>query len=371
MILRVLLPVLIGANFAAAAPEDLCKILDAERIARHYPALAAAVIREGSVVAIDAVGVRKWGADISVQQDDAFHLGSCTKAMTAVVIAMLVEEGKLHWDTTLGELFSDLGETMHPDYGSVTVDHLLAHQGGCPSETWPRGKTFDDIHNLPGTVCERRAQYVAMILRQPPEAAPGTQYIYSNAGYTLLGAVAERVAKKPWEQLMRERLFVPLQMTTAGFGPMGTPGRIDQPWQHTLVADVPNPVPPYPRNDNPPAVAPAGQVHCSIEDWAAFIIAFMKNDAGLLQPDTREHLLTPQFGGTYAGGWLQAAISEKDGPIVQHAGSNTMNFCFARVIPEGRAAVLIAINRGGNLDVLARESEILADKLLAQYPGKK
>jgi len=371
MILRILLLLAFSvANFAVAAPEDFCKILDAERVKHHYPALAAAVIRNGSIVAAGAVGVRKWGDAISVQQDDAFHLGSCTKAMTAVVIAMLVEEGKLQWEMTLGELFDDLQDGMHDVYRSVTVDQLLAHRGGCPSATWPQGKTFEDMHNLAGTAREQREQYVAMILRQPPEAAPGTQYIYSNAGYSLLGAIAERAGAKPWEQLMRDRLFVPLNMTTAGFGPMGTPGRIDQPWQHTMTDGVPNPVPPEPRNDNPPAVAPSGQVHCSIGDWAKFIIALMKerSDGGLLEPDTRKHLLTPQFGGDYAGGWLQVETASDDGPILQHAGSNTMNFCFAMILPEHQSAVLIAVNRGGNLDILAHESGLLAKKLFSKYP---
>jgi len=371
MILRILLLLAFSVtNFAVAAPEDLCKILDAERVKHHYPALAAAVIRNGSIVAAGAVGVRKWGDDISVQQDDAFHLGSCTKAMTAAIIAMLVEEGKLHWDTTLGNLFADLQDGMHDGYRSVTVDHLLAHRGGCPSATWPQGKTFEDMHNLTGTAREQREQYVTMILRQPPEAAPGTQYIYSNAGYTLLGAIAERVGKKPWEQLMRERLFVPINMTTAGFGPMGTPDRIDQPWQHVMADGEPNPVPPEPRNDNPPAVAPSGQVHCSIGDWAKFIIALMKerSDGGLLERDTRRHLLTPQFGGNYAGGWQQVESGSGEGLTLQHDGSNTMNFALAVIIPNQKDAVLLALNRGGNLDVLARKSRLFAKKLFSQYP---
>src|SRR2546423_15587040 len=69
--------------------------------------MAAAVLRGERIIAQGADGVRKRGTGQRITFDDRFHLGSCTKAMTATLVAMLVEEDNLNWTTTLGELFAD------------------------------------------------------------------------------------------------------------------------------------------------------------------------------------------------------------------------------------------------------------------------
>jgi len=357
----------------SAEPDSLDNLLSSLASRADYPALAAAVVREGRVVALGAVVVRKSGDPTPVTSEDAFHLGSCTKAITAALVAMLIEEGKLRWDSTLADIFPDLRQTMHPAYRSVTIDQLLAHRSGLPPETGVTEKSLIDLCDLPGTLREQRARYLSLMLARPPETTPGTQFIYSNGGYVVLGAILERVADTPWETLIQERIFIPLHMSTAGFGPMGTPDGVNQPWQHKVADGKLVPVLPEPQNDNRPALGPAGLVHCSMGDWAAFLIALMKDrrDGGLLQPATLKRLLTPQFGWDYAGGWCVQEKESKDGPTLHHSGSNGMNFCFAVIIPERQAAVLTATNRGGDMEalqVLARVSGEWASMLFAKYP---
>src|SRR6185369_13581125 len=74
--------------------------------------MVAAVLRGERIIAQGVAGVRKRGAAERITLDDRFHLGSCGKAMTATLVAMLVEEGKLNWTTTLGELFADTVKPM-------------------------------------------------------------------------------------------------------------------------------------------------------------------------------------------------------------------------------------------------------------------
>src|SRR5262249_15761916 len=97
---------------AASQPADnraaLHKTLETVRKKTKVPALAAAVVHGDQVVTEDAVGVRKSGSKTSVSVDDQFHIGSCSKSMTASLCAILVEQGKLRWDTTIGEIFKDL-----------------------------------------------------------------------------------------------------------------------------------------------------------------------------------------------------------------------------------------------------------------------
>src|ERR1700727_2617142 len=109
---------------SAPAPENLNSLL--EPILKKYelPALAGAIVTSKGLVAVGAVGVRKYGTDTPVTVNDQFHLGSDTKAMTATLLATLVEEGKLSWTTTLEQAFPELvsgqQSKMNPAYRKVT-----------------------------------------------------------------------------------------------------------------------------------------------------------------------------------------------------------------------------------------------------------
>lgn len=331
--------------------KNLHPVLEPIRRKYHLPAIAAAVIRNGRTVALGVAGLRKVASDVKVTSDDEFHLGSCTKAMTATLVGMLVERGKLRWDMTLAEALPDLAEQMRPEYRNVTLKHLLAHRAGLPpsNKSWPKGKSFMDMHNLPGSPMQQRFAYAEMMLGQEPIVKPGSKYVYSNAGYAVLGVVVEQTVDTPWETMMKEMLFDPLEMTTAGFGAMGSPGKIDQPWQHELTGDKLKPIEPGPFSDNPPVIAPGGTVHCSVGDWAKFIALHLKGarrGKTLLKPETFKVLHTPAFGGSYMGGWN---VTERDwagGRVLTHTGSNGMNFAVVWMAPKRNFAVLVVSNQG-------------------------
>ena len=69
------------------------------------PSMAVAVVQDGEVIATGASGIRKVGRKTEVTVEDKYHLGSCTKSMTATLGAILIEEGKLKWDTTVADVF--------------------------------------------------------------------------------------------------------------------------------------------------------------------------------------------------------------------------------------------------------------------------
>lgn len=335
-----------------ADSKELVEVIEPIRKKYALPAMAWAVIMQGQTTAWGATGFRKAGNNVQVISNDKFHIGSCTKAMTATIIAMLVERGKLRWGITLSEAFPDMAKEMHPDYRNVTLSHLLDHRGGLPpaNKSWPKDKSFMDMYNLPGSAMEQRMAYARMILRQEPEAKPGTKYIYSNAGYSIVGVIAEQAMKTSWENLMRTMLFEPLGMTTAGFGAMGTPGKIDQPWQHRMNDEKLSAVEPGRFSDNPPVLGPGGTVHCSIRDWAKFITAHLKGPKGegcLLKSETFALLHTAGFGGDYASGWVVTKRDWAGGKVFTHTGSNTMNFAVVWMAPKRDFAVLVASNQGG------------------------
>src|SRR5689334_11902854 len=94
--------------------------------------IAAAVLKGERIIGLGTAGARKRRSGERITVDDRFHLGSCTKAMTATLIAMLVEEAKLSWTSTLGELFAGSVNPMHPAWEKVTLRQLLAHRAGLP-----------------------------------------------------------------------------------------------------------------------------------------------------------------------------------------------------------------------------------------------
>ncbi|HLI49752.1 MAG TPA: serine hydrolase domain-containing protein [Chthonomonas sp.] len=354
---------------AIPPPPSLNNLLTPIQTQYNLPALTGCIVTSKGLFAVGAVGVRKYGSEVPVTLNDPFHLGSDTKAMTAFLVARLVEQGKLQWDTTLSTVLPQLLAQMQPAYRGVTIRMLLEHRSGFSAESWPPGQTFQSLHHLPGTPMEQRLAYARMILSDPPVHTPGTTFLYSNRNYALLGVILEQITHTPWETLITQKLFRPLHMNTAGFGAMGTPNHLDAPWQHVLGSDgKPVPIPPGPLSDNPDVIAPAGKVHCSIEDWAKFIACIlrgMEGRDGLLKATTLQQLLAPSPGSSYAGGWIITDRSWADGRVYTHAGSNTMNFCVAWVAPKRDFAVLIATNIGG--DRAAEACDAAASALIRFY----
>lgn len=371
----VFLPCLIPPVITTArAAVSLDGELEAIRAEYKLPALAAALILDNELFALGAAGERKSGSGVSVTVDDPFHMGSCTKAMTATLTGVAIERGRLDWDDTLAELFPELRGEMHPSYRGATVRHLMDHRSGLPSNSWAPGTTFMDMHTLPGSPREQRAAYVGLMLKQEPVGAPGETYEYSNAGYGILGAIAERAMDAAWENLMRERLFEPLGMETAGFGAMGGPGPIEAPWQHIFSGGVFHPIEPGRYADNPPVIGPGGTVHCSMADWAKFVRLHLLGEDGedsIAASETLRRLREPESGGEYAGGWVVTSRPWASGKVYTHAGSNNQNFCVVWMAPDENFAVMAATNAGGGdtAEACDRAAWTLIEKYLVNRVG--
>jgi CubicO group peptidase (beta-lactamase class C family) len=229
---------------------------------------------------------------------------------------------------------------MDKQYQTVTVEQLLTHRGGVPGE--PPPAAWRRAWEQSGTPSQQRRDFIEVVLSKPPEAAPGTKMIYSNQGYAIAGSMLEKVTGTPWEKLITERLFKPLHMDSAGFGPPGTIGAIDEPWGHVRKLGVIVPV----QEDNPPAIAPAGRVHCSLDDLARFTIFHMQRGQtnGLLKPETLVKLHTPVAGGDYACGWVVVKRGWAGGNALMHNGFNTMWYVVMWLAPEKDFSVVVATN---------------------------
>ncbi len=301
------------------------------------PALAAGAVKKGKLLAVGAVGIRKVGTPDAVTPADKFHIGSCTKAMTATLAARLLEPGKLNWDSTLADIFPERRERMNAAFHNVTLELLLTHRAGLAHDGTYYGKI--------GTpVTEQRLAYLDAVLSKAPASKVG-DYSYSNAGYIIAGAMLERITGKPWEELMQGKIFKPLEMTSAGFGFAPTDRKTDQPWGHVSRDRkfVPR------SGDNHRALGPAGTVHCSIADYlkfAALHASLGTRPAGILTKALYEKLHQPAKEN-YAMGWAVVERGWARGQALTHAGSNTMNYFVVWVAPNIDFALAVATNAAG------------------------
>lgn len=331
------------AGFAAdAVPDDVTGALETIRKTHGIPALAAAIVTPDGAAEVVATGVRKAGRPIRVTTGDLWHLGSDTKVMTATLAGTFVAEGKLSWDAKLPALFPELASRISPQLRDVTFADLLTHRAGL-IENLP----WSDIAEQGGSLQKQRARAAKILLTSPPDYPVGSHH-YSNAGYVLAGAILERIGGKSWEELITERIFRPLDMKTAGFGGVGTPGRVDEPWGH---GEDGRPVPRNgPQADNPAVMGPAGTVHASIEDWAKFLADQLRGASGqkaLLPPAIYADIQTPPPGETYAFGWGVQRRPWAGGKVLTHAGSNTMNLAICWLAPRRQFGVLACANQAG------------------------
>ncbi len=323
----------------ARAPEDVLAEFTAVK-GGSMPGIAVSVIRDGERAYRGAAGLRKAGDANPVLESDAFHIGSDTKAMTALLGGILVDRGFIRWDTTVGEAFGS-GYPMNEAYRGVTLAQLLSHSAGLPASlpnsVWMGFFPYDSPAGAD------RARMAAESLSRPPASTPGSGFLYSNLGYVVAGRMLELAAGKSWEGLMAEELFGPLGMEGAGFGPPAKAAAA--PWGH-----APKPVDPAgPYADNPSALGPAGTVHASLADLERYASLYLERGLApsgrrMVSEAALEEIMKPRLAG-YALGWgvMKDAAGRR---VLVHDGSNTMFYCSIAIWPDDGDAVIVLSNRG-------------------------
>lgn len=309
------------------------------------PGIAVSVMVQGEPIYRGAAGVRKAGTEAPVTVNDRFHIGSNTKSMTAVLCALLVEQGLLSWESTVGEILGGTVDPIRDEYLSVTLEELLSHTAGFPPSLAPEvWRSFFPWNSAEG---ENRQAMTEAALAEAPVHSPGSTFLYSNLGYVVAGRMCELVTGDSWESLMLTRLFTPLGMGSSGFGPPALdPGSGESPsavWGH-----LPDPVAPdAPGADNPAALGPAGTVHSTLKDLERYLALYWPPAQGgspLLKKDSLERIMAPVHG-QYGLGWFSGTDARGE-HFLTHDGSNGMFLSRLIVYPERGDALIILTNSG-------------------------
>jgi CubicO group peptidase (beta-lactamase class C family) len=159
------------------------------------------VVDEGKVIFKKGLGYANMEWDIPNETDTKFKIASLTKQFTAMLIMQLVAENKLDLHTPISTYLADYPK---PAGEEITIHHLLTHSAGIGQES------DNEKHNKPEAMVNQFASV-------PLQFTPGERFEYSNSGYTLLGYIIEIIAEKPYEELLQEKIFDPLEMKNSGF----------------------------------------------------------------------------------------------------------------------------------------------------------
>jgi CubicO group peptidase (beta-lactamase class C family) len=348
-------PMVIQVNAPVNPFDAVEKKIAAIQAESEMPALQVLVFERSKIKYKYSKGLRAVSFDREVGSHDKFHLGSATKAFTAVLIAQMIDLKLLDWDTPLKNLVpKDI--PLNEKNRDTTIEMLMSHRAGLTDlQDLQNKKLFPQLFSIKDTKAARQ-RLVKAILAAPTKFTPGSKTEYSNSAFVLLGWILEQKTNFQWEELVKNKIFLPLVMDSCGFGPQAAPLTAavtspDQPWGHTLNRKGElEAVKPGPTADNPAAIGPAGTIHCSAEDWVKFLEMISQgfyHESTFLKEETFARMLAnaPNSPFTY-GAFLRFERSWAAGTALAINGSNTYNYAFAAMAPSRELIFVILTNSG-------------------------
>ena len=340
---------------SAAGPSPFTPMLDSTVERHHLPGIAMAVVDNGQVVFTGTRGERRAGSGEPIDADTLFKIASNSKAMTAAVLARLVDRGLLAWDDPVTKFLPQF--RMHDPWVTehMQVRDLLIHNSGL-------GLGAGDLMLWPEPNAFTRADIIAGLEHLKPVTSFRSGYAYDNLMYVVAGEVAAAAGGKPFDQLLREEVFIPLGMTRCQAGT----------WS---VAKVGNVAQPHARRESGNVVvnadtdiAPdltsmaAGGIRCSLRDmtrWMQVLLDPTRVPGWLSEPQRRAlwtaHMPMPlgerqrrwdnAHFSAYGYGWR---LSDMDGQWkVAHTGTLSGMYSSLALLPDRKVGVVILINGEG------------------------
>jgi CubicO group peptidase (beta-lactamase class C family) len=327
--LLALVAVILIASCGARA-DKVDDFLKAELARQRIPGMAVAVIQGGKVVKAEGYGFANLELKVPVTADTVFQLGSVGKQFTAGAVMLLVQDGKIRLEDPVGKHLDFAPEA----WKEVTVRHLLTHTSGIP-----------DYTGLVDLRVDASAEQTAKkITDKPLDFAPGTKWQYSNSNYLLLGVLIEKASGEFYGDLLKERVFTPLDMTTARINsesdliPNRAAGYEFRAGQLRNQAYVPPLVNTY----------ADGSLIMSVRDMAKWDLALYTDKP--FPKAVRDQMWTPARltdgkATTYGYGWQ---LGERNGHrSVGHGGAWQGFTATILRYPDDRLSVVVLTNRAG------------------------
>ncbi|HEX6575091.1 MAG TPA: serine hydrolase [Gemmatimonadaceae bacterium] len=316
------------------------------------PGVAVGIVKNDSIVFLRGFGVRTLGRPEKIDEHTIFAIASDTKAFTGMLMAMLVDDGKIRWDATLTTYLPTI--KFGDDFltRELTVRDALTHRSGLARADllWTAGWKYD------------RAELLRRLRFLKPSWQLRTRYGYSNLMYLAAGEAAAAATGKSWDTLVRERIFIPLGMTETNTSV-------------TLLPSLPNVASPHSEVDgkvqvvpftNIDAAASAGAINSNITDmtrWLRFQLdsgrvggkrlvskrSFTETHMPqtVMRIDSTYRAFNPfTHVRSYAFGWN--VMDYRGREMLSHAGNLAGMNAMVGLLPEERAGVVVLTNLDGN-----------------------
>lgn len=314
------------------------------------PGIAVAVIKDGKLIHAKGYGVRSIKTNKPVDENTLFGVASNTKAFTAAAIGMLVDEGKLTWDTKVSDIIPEF--KMYDPYvtSQFTIRDLLTHRSGL-------GLGAGDLMIWPDSSSVTKAQLIHNLRYLKPVSSFRTKFDYDNLMYIVAGDIVTRVSKMPYEDFIETRIIQPLGMTKTAASWYRLKDRsnvIDghAPYQGKLIpvglsfGEVAN---------------SAGGIYSNVVDMSKWVTAMINGgkygenlDKRLFSPAVAKQLWSPQtiIGGglpyntrfySYGLGWF---LSDVDGHFqASHTGGLSGIVTQITILPELKLGIIVLTNQ--------------------------
>jgi CubicO group peptidase (beta-lactamase class C family) len=367
----------------AAPPADLDAYAQHVLETFETPGMAIALVERGRPAVIRTYGVRRKGQPAKIDEATMFGIGSTTKAFTCAVLATLVDQGKLTWDTRVADVLP--GFRLQDPFATteMTVRDLLVHRSGL-------GLGAGDLMFYPHTDLSR-----AEILRKVRYIRPATSFrstfAYSNTMYVVAGEVIQAVTGSSWEDNVRQRILEPLQMSATSVSSV-LAADANRAWPHSRVStDMrgDGPVVPLATTTNLDNAAPAGSIGTTITDIARWLELQLgrgldpKTKARVFSETQAREMWTPQVvvpvapnppglelaQATYKAYSLGWAVSDYRGQqIVAHGGGLPGMVVLLAMVPGKDVAFAIFLNSEETSALAAMQNHLLDHYLGLEGP---
>jgi CubicO group peptidase (beta-lactamase class C family) len=296
------------------------------------PAIGYAVISSGEYFELEVLGVKQLGTNRAATTQDRFRIGSNSKAITALLAAVMIQNGEINWETKFFDLFPKWKPQSNEAYHDLTLADLLSFRNWLPmySYNWSKPRP----RQIMGDAVEQRYNFGKWALRQKPVYL-GEEFNRSNLSFVAAGLMLEKASNKTFELLL-EDLEIQMDIRFR----MGQPNHSDSLaiWGHDARL---NPEPPG-ENVKLNWLAAAGNIQLTLPDFARFLqyhLAGLRGECAWLPKETFEKILfgRPEF----AFGWFWE-INE-NGDRVAHNIGNPGSFLSRVLINPTRDRAYIVV----------------------------
>ncbi|MBE0677956.1 MAG: serine hydrolase [Bacteroidales bacterium] len=350
--LSLMLFIFITAWSQPLTPDQIDKLAQQTMETFNVPGIAVAVVKDDRVVHMKGYGVSSIKTGQKTDENTLFAIASNSKAFTAAALGILVDEGKLSWETKVIDIIPEFRLYNAYVTEDFNIKDLLTHRSGMGLGAgdlmlWPDSSTFtkeEIIHNL----------------RYLKQTSPfRTKYDYDNLLYLVAGEVVARVSGQSWEEYVELRIMKPLGMERSSASPARATDRTNMIDAHVPVNGVLQVVPLYESD----LLNPAGGIISSVADMTKWVMMQINrgrygenNGSQLLSERTHREMWTPQtiipvrsagpYRSHFAGYGLGWRLTDVSGYLqASHTGGLAGIVTQVTIIAEQKLGIIVFTNQ--------------------------